>query len=230
MQSLADLALVPVYAAQALAFLVRIERLPEAQGLRRGYTGQGAPMRLLILGDSSAAGVGVAHQGDALSGQMLRHLTGQRRVLWQLVARSGATTAQARAMLRGHGRFDVAVLALGVNDVLRQTRVARFRRAQSGLIDELRARHGVQHILASAVPPLGEFEVFPDPLRSFLGQRAVALDASLQEICAEQGAQHVPFDLAPGPEWLARDGLHPGAALYAEWGKRMAGLALRSLS
>jgi len=230
MRPLADLALAPVYAAQALAFLARVERLPEAEGPRRGDIGQGAPLRLLILGDSSAAGVGVAHQGDALSGQMLRHLTGQRRVLWQLVARSGATTAKARAMLRGHGRFDVAVLALGVNDVLRQTRVARFRGAQSGLMQALRDRHGVDHILASAVPPLGEFEVFPNPLSGFLGQRAVALDAGLQEVCAEQRAQHVPFDLAPGPEWLARDRLHPGAPLYAEWGKRMAGLALERLS
>ena len=230
MQSLTDLALAPVYAAQALSFLARIERMPEAEGPRQGDAGQGAPLRLLILGDSSAAGVGVTHQSEALPGQMLHHLIKHNRVLWKLVARSGATSAQACAMLRGQGMFDIAVLALGVNDVLRQTRTARFKQAQSALIKDLRMRHGVQHILVSAVPPLGAFEVFPDPLRSFLGRRALALDASLCELCALQAAQHVPFDLAPGPEWLARDGLHPGAALSAEWGKRMAGLALHNLS
>jgi lysophospholipase L1-like esterase len=36
--------------------------------------------------------------------------------------------------------------------------------------------------------------------------------------------------MVPRPELLARDGFHPGAPLYAEWGRRMAGLALQALS
>jgi hypothetical protein len=44
--------------------------LPEPAGPRSGTLGSGAPLRLLILGDSSAAGVGVAHQSEALSGQL----------------------------------------------------------------------------------------------------------------------------------------------------------------
>ncbi len=35
-------------------------RLPEAAGPRAGTTGHGPPLRLLVLGDSAAAGVGVA--------------------------------------------------------------------------------------------------------------------------------------------------------------------------
>lgn len=230
MQLVTRLAFAPLFLIQALGVLTRVERLPEAAGPRAGQTGQGQGFRLLILGDSSAAGVGVAHQDAALSGQMLVHLTSHARVTWQLVARSGATTAQAQKMMQGVGCFDVAVLALGVNDVLRQTGASRFARAQTALMDELRQRHGVQHIFASAVPPLGAFTVFPQPLRAHLGQRAVTLDRVLQQVCAALGAEHVPFQLAPDPRWLARDGLHPGAPLYAEWGRRMAGLALDRLS
>lgn len=224
--SLRDLALSPVYLAQAAAFIARTERLPEAAGPRTGQNGQGARMRLLVLGDSSGAGVGVAHQDQALIGQMLQHLAPVTSVRWQVRARSGATTAQARQMLQGAGMFDIAVLALGVNDVLRQTSARRFAKDYTALIEDL----PVRHILASAVPPLGEFAVFPQPLRGYLGRRATRLDAALQAVCAQTGAVHVPFDLAPDPRWLARDGLHPGAALYAEWGKRMAGLALARLS
>ena len=129
-------------------------------------------------------------------------------------------------MLQGAGGCDIAVLALGVNDVLRQSSARRFIKDYTALIDELPARH----VLASAVPPLGAFTVFPRPLRGYLGQRATKLDDALKTVCAQTGAVHVPFDLAPDPRWLARDGLHPGAALYAHWGKRMAGLALARLS
>lgn len=230
MHMLTQLSLAPILLIQALGVLARVERLPEAAGPRAGQSGQGQEFRLLILGDSSAAGVGVAHQDAALSGQMLAHLAPHARVTWQLVARSGVTTAQARKLAPAVGRFDVAVLALGVNDVLRQTRAKRFAHEQTALMHELRQRHSVQHVLASAVPPLGAFAVFPQQLRAHLGRRAAALDRVLQQVCTATGAQHVPFDLDPDPHWLARDGLHPGGPLYAEWGRRMAGLALDRLS
>ncbi len=220
----------PVYLAQAALTIARTERLPEAAGPRAGVAGEGAPLRLLVLGDSSAAGVGVEHQDAALVGQMLAHLALHRRVAWELQARSGITTARAQVFLREVGPCDVAVLALGVNDVLRQTRAARFAAAQAALLRRLRERHGAGVILASAVPPLGLFPAFPEPWRSHLGRRASLLDATLREVCAEEGALHVPFDMQPRAELLARDGFHPGAPLYAEWGKRMAGLALQALS
>lgn len=218
----------PVYAAQMLALALRAERLPEAAGPRAGVAGQGRRVRLLILGDSSGAGVGVARQHDALIGRMLHHMTPHVRVEWQLIARSGATSRVAHSMLRGAGQFDVAVLALGVNDVLRQTRTARFRQAQTALMHDLREVHGVGCILASAVPPLGAFPAFPEPLRGFLGRRAERLDMTLRNVCDSTGALHVPFDIPPSADLLARDGFHPGANLYCHWGERMAQLALRA--
>jgi len=220
----------PVYVAQLLALVLRAERLPEASGPRAGVAGQGRRVRLLILGDSSGAGVGVARHDDALIGRILHHMSPHACVEWQVIARSGATTRAARSMLRGAGQFDVAVLALGVNDVLRQTRVAQFRQAQAALMQDLRDAHGVGCILASAVPPLGAFPLFPEPLRGFLGRRAALLDMALRDVCDSSGAQHVPFDLAPSLDLLARDGFHPGANLYCHWGARVAQLALRALS
>ena len=229
-QRLASVFLGPVYAVQLVSLILRAERLPEAAGPRTGVAGKGARMRLLVLGDSSGAGVGVAHQDDALIGQMLCNLTPYARVEWQVIARSGATSRAAGKMLTTAGQFDVAVLALGVNDVLRQTGVARFVRAQTKLMQDLRGNHGVDCILASAVPPLGAFPAFPEPLRAYLGERSARLDAVLQQVCASENAQHVPFDVTPDTNILARDGFHPGAELYAQWGARMAGLALRALS
>jgi lysophospholipase L1-like esterase len=206
------------------AFVVRVPRLAEASGPRAG---RGTGLRVLILGDSSATGMGVATQDQALAGQVVSRLGG---VQWQLLARSGATTAQARIMLEGAGRCDVAITALGVNDVLRHTRTKRFLAEQTALLHDLRAIHGARLVIASAVPPLGDFPTFPDPLNGYLGARALRLDQALQTACHATGAVHLPFDLTPSPEWLARDGLHPSAQLYAEWGRRIAGLVLREFS
>ena len=55
------LALAPVLVAQALRTRRRAPVLPEPAGPRQGCVGQGeSELRLLIAGDSSAAGVGVS--------------------------------------------------------------------------------------------------------------------------------------------------------------------------
>ena len=69
------LALSPLLLAQALQTRRRLPRLPEAAGPRRGRVGDGTGrLGLLIVGDSSAAGVGVASQDDALAGCLSRAL------------------------------------------------------------------------------------------------------------------------------------------------------------
>jgi len=216
-------------AAQLTRFAWHTERMPEAAGPRSGILGSGLPLRLLILGDSSAAGVGVATQADALAGQVVAALSPHLTLDWQLLALSGATTDRAVGMVVNARPCDVAITALGVNDVLRHTGDRRFAQAQTTLHAHLRAK-GARVILCSAVPPLGDFAAFPQPLRGHLGARAAKLDALLQQICTSTGAQHVPFDIAPSADWLARDGLHPSAKLYHHWGARMAGLVLRAVS
>jgi lysophospholipase L1-like esterase len=116
------LVLAPLLAAQAVATRRRAPVLPEAEGPREGRVGRGAgALRLLIAGDSSAAGVGVAHQHDALAGHLTRtlHRLSGRAVHWSLHARSGMTTQQVHARcattLPG---ADVAVVVTGVNDVI----------------------------------------------------------------------------------------------------------------
>ena len=112
-------ALGPALLLQGLWVRMRTPRLPEANGPRRGQTGAGPRLRLLVLGDSSAAGVGVASQSEALLGQLTRALGCRYTVAYRLEARTGATTADALEILahQGIGSFDVVVTALGVNDL-----------------------------------------------------------------------------------------------------------------
>lgn len=174
-------------------------------------------LRLLILGDSSAAGVGVARQDEALAGRLVQGLT-DLEPAWQLIARSGATTAATLARLRATppGPVDHAVVALGVNDLTRAVPLRRWLADQAALIALLTGA-GARRVWLSGVPPMGAFPALPRPLRDVLGARAARFDAALAELVARTpAARHLAFDrdlLHPGV--MAADGFHPGAPAYA---------------
>src|SRR5450759_4979515 len=94
-------------------------RLPEPPGAREGTTGQGPELRLLIAGDSAAAGVGASSQDEALSGRLLGYLRPHCTVKWRLVAVNGLDSLRLLKLLEETpaARFDVVVLSIGVNDV-----------------------------------------------------------------------------------------------------------------
>jgi lysophospholipase L1-like esterase len=114
------LILAPVLIIQGKQVKKKTPRLPEAQGKRQGIQGNGKKqIRLLILGDSAAAGIGIDRQSSALSGQILTCFGQEYRIEWKLVAKTGTTTAMTLNHLRTlpSAVFDVVVISLGVNDV-----------------------------------------------------------------------------------------------------------------
>lgn len=217
------LALSPVLLPQALAVRMRAPRLPEAAGQRQGVAGEGPDLRLLILGDSSAAGVGADTQDDALAGQLVANLARDYTVHWRLEARSGATSAQtlARLYTMDIGRIDVAVTALGINDVTHQVSPARFREQQRAIAAHLVAQ-GAQQVWRSGLPPIERFPLLPRPLRDVMAAQARRLDAVLIRDSVAP-LHRLPFEpLALDPAMMASDGFHPGPAIYAEWARALA--------
>jgi len=219
------LALSPLLVAQALRTRARVPRLREPVGARHGVHGRGEPhLRLLLAGDSSAAGVGVATQSDALVGQLLPQLVElcQVSVQWMLCARSGLTTAQTLALLQSTDLpvFDLAVVVTGVNDVVDQVASLRAVRARESIANLLRNRVGVQHVVFCPLPPIHRFPALPQPLRWMAGADAQRHNRALRTWSAERAARcgdvstldlgHVPL----GRDTMASDGFHPGAPVY----------------
>lgn len=227
--TLAKIALSPLLIPQGLRIQKRVLTLQEADGPRAGRLGQGPGLRLLILGDSSAAGVGVDRQEDALAGHLTRALAAHRTVDWQLWARCGATTPSTLASLadRPADQFDVAVSCLGVNDVTRGLSVRRWLAAQRAVFERLEARHGVRRIFVTGLPPLGRFPLLPQPMRAVLGAQATRYDAAMRTMLAGTPTRvHYTLDLPDDPTLMARDGFHPGPRVYAAWGEQLAATML----
>jgi lysophospholipase L1-like esterase len=222
------IALAPVLVAQAVATRRRAPVLPEPEGAREGRLGRGrGALRLLIAGDSSAAGVGVAHQGQALAGHLVRelHHRAQRPVRWWLHARSGLTTRQVHELLRGEPlqRGDVAVVVTGVNDVIDLVSPQRAVQQRAALADWLLAEAGVARVVFAPLPPVHRFPLLPQPLRRVMGEDARAHDDALARWAGTRAdVSYVPIDMDLSADAMASDGFHPGEPVYRAVGEALA--------
>jgi lysophospholipase L1-like esterase len=219
------LALAPLLLAQGMYVRRVTPRLPEAPGNRSGVNGGGPALNLLILGDSAAAGVGASSQATALAGRLVEELMADFRVTWQLHAESGVTTDDLVARLAevAGGRFDVAIVSIGVNDVITGRRTRQWTAALATLLDLLESGFGVRHVLLSALPPMHRFTALPQPLRWCVGLRARRFNDELVRFADRDGrCAVVSLNYPRDPSYLAPDGFHPGEPAYRHWAAAVA--------
>jgi len=228
----AKIALAPLLLWQGAKVRRVALRLPEATGARSGLAGAGElKLSLLIVGDSSAAGVGAVTQDEALAGRLSEALASRLggRIHWQLVAKTGHLSADALAHLHAVElqAADVLVTALGVNDVVGQVPARRWLQTLAHIDQLARERAGVRYTLHSAVPPMHAFPLLPQPLRWLMGAHASALNRALGRVLMQEparGMQAFPAHLhgREAARLMARDGFHPGPAGYALWADTLA--------
>jgi lysophospholipase L1-like esterase len=202
-------------------------KLPEPNGPREGVTGQGPVLRLLIAGDSAAAGVGSNSQEEALCGQLVQRLSQRYSVQWQLKAVSGLDSPGLEAMLISLAAqpMDVVVLSIGVNDVTNLMAPDQWTQWQERLATLIRARYQPRVIIHSAVPPMHGFTALPQPLRWFMGRWALEMNLRLSKSLRDEDRRFfqwpVPDDVTVG---LAADGFHPGPLGYTAWAQGLSDL------
>lgn len=215
----------PILVVQGRQVKKNTPRLPEAGGPRKGVRGDGEKqIRLLILGDSAAAGVGVDHQDQALAGQILTCFGPDYRVEWTLKAKTGVTTKKTLEYLETLAPevFDVAVTSLGVNDVIADISPELWTQQQKQLVSLLREKFRVHRFIISAVPPMELFPAIPRPLGWYLGLKAARMNRLLKAWLKDQpDCECVEFDLPMDPALMAEDGFHPGPGLHTLWGKEI---------
>jgi len=218
-------------------------RLAEAEGPRMGVVGsQGSQqgneggqvqLKVLVTGESPAAGVGVDHQDQALAAQIAAHLDRDHGIAshWCVAARSGVRLADLEGLLADvPGRFDAVVIVTGVNDAKAFEGAAPFRRRAEALRAWLAERHPDALQLWCGVPPLDRFPALPRPLSDLLGWRSRVLDRQLHALCAGRDTcLHRPV-IVDGDGDFARDGFHPGPHGSARWGSAVADLIVSERS
>ena len=223
--ALATIGLGPVLLWQGRRVRRTTPVLPEPPGPREGTAGEGPPLRLLLLGDSAALGLGAASQDEALSGRLVAALAPYYRLTWRLVARTGATTRGTWRRLEPEPEadWDVVVTSLGVNDVTGAESSRTWLVAQQELVGRIQARFAPRWVLLSGMPPVHAFPALPQPLRWYLGRKARRFDRALAAWAAgTDGVRHLTADFVDDPDLMASDGFHPGPRGYALWAGEVA--------
>ncbi len=223
--------LLPVLLVQGYWLRRSTPRLPDAGGPLEGtVAGEGEPLRLIALGESTVAGIGARTHETALTGQLAQALQrrAQRSVDWAVVARSGINARKCRAELvptLAGRRADVVMIALGVNDAIEFHTAKRWSSDIKKLIEDVRAEVGDALVLLSGVPPLDCFPALPSPLGFVLGARSAALGrASLELVAKLKRVVYVPFRIERERcgELFCADGFHPSELGYSEWAEQLA--------
>lgn len=210
----------PVLCLQAMHVRRVTPRMPEASGHRAGIAGRGPLLRLLVAGDSGAAGVGVPTQDQALCGQLLRCLGQHHTVHWCVLAANGLDSPGLLQLLEAapSARYDVVVLSIGANDATALLSPLPWARWQNRLADLIDHRFGPVLLVHTAVPPMHACPALPQPLRWFMGRWAQQMNQTLAGMLPAQGHRvmhwHPESTTRVG---LAMDRIHPSSAGYATW-------------
>ncbi|WP_202843808.1 SGNH/GDSL hydrolase family protein [Luteimonas saliphila] len=206
-------------------------------------TRDAAPLRYLALGDSYTIGEGIDETGR-WPVQLARALRNDGIALADplVVAATGWTTDELDAAIdaaQPPTTFDLVSLLIGVNNQYRGRSVEEFLAQFGSLLARATGYAGGRagRVLALAIPDWG---VTPFAIQSGRDRDAIARDldafnAAAADACAARGIAFV--DIAPVSrerggelEMLADDGLHPSAAMYAQWARLALPVARRLLS
>lgn len=221
--------LLPLVAVQGMWVRATTETLPPAADPTTGTVGDasGPPVRIAVVGESTAAGCGVDTHADGFAGCLARELAARTRrpVAWEAVGQHGATTRRIRYRLlpRLGENLDLVVLLAGVNDVLARRLPAQWGEDLSAIVDDLSDR--AAGVVVTGIPPFRAFPSLPTALGRHLARRAGALDEVSRQICARRPrATWIDSTglLPAGPEFFAQDRFHPSASGYRHWARAVA--------
>jgi lysophospholipase L1-like esterase len=184
------------------------------------------PVRLAVLGDSIAYGVGCAARAETIGARLAAVLAAAgyettTDVVAVPGARSSALSGQVRRALRKHP--DVAVVVIGANDLANLVDPAVAARQLGTAVAELTA-HGA-HVVVATAPDMSVVPGVPRALRPAVRAASAALAALQAEAVTANGGTVAALGDVLAPAFhedrglFAADRYHPSAkghALIAE--------------
>ncbi|MGH3647199.1 MAG: SGNH/GDSL hydrolase family protein, partial [Micromonosporaceae bacterium] len=219
--------LVGVLGAELLAARLRHYARPAIGPGIRATVGEDNPdpVRLVMLGDSLAAGVGVLTVEDSVGGHLAALLAGDgHRIELSSVAVSGTRslhldTQVSRALLGE--RPDVAVILVGFNDVIGLVSPSQAAQHLGGAVSRM-VSAGVS-VVVGTCPDLAASRALGPPLRQIVGWLGQRIAYAQEPAVVEAGgtavdlAGHTSAVFRADPGTICVDGFHPSADGYRIW-------------
>lgn len=201
----------------------RLERPSISRDLRT--FGRGRSLRFAVLGDSTAVSMGGDYeQGYAVA--VARHLAQKHKITWGNVAIPGARIADVvREQITDIAQLrpDIALVAVGANDVTHFTQLEAVRRSFEELIEKLRAINPDMRIVLTGAPAMGTAPRFMRITRRLMAMRTQAVNRIVIEISKRRRVIFAPIAAETEeiyrahPELFAADKFHPTTEGYLPW-------------
>ena len=183
------------------------------------------PLTYVILGDSTAAGVGGNYE-SGIAAATEKALGAQGRVTMTNLAVSGARMRDVRRLQLPDAarlRPDVVLLSAGANDVTHLSAIPSMRADLRTIVAALEAANPEVKIVITGSPDMGSPPRIPRLLRGLAGSRTKAVNRMFVAEAARLGLVFAPIAEKTGPLFrkdpslFARDRFHPNDRGYATW-------------
>jgi lysophospholipase L1-like esterase len=175
--------------------------------------------RILFVGDSVAVGCGAARPEDSIAGLIAQEFP---RVTIVNRARNGARTSEAIAQLEAEGdaKYDLILITVGTNDILKRTRFQSLPAKIDALLTKARQRSDC--VICTTSPNIGLVPMFFAPLSWWLTLRSRQLRDLFAEAAKQHGVHYVNFFhprstdpfLREAQRYYAQDRFHPSTDCY----------------
>ena len=245
---LAVLPLIPLLYLDGKKLRKSITPLPEAKNPIGQITGQfSRELKLVILGESTMAGVGVESHDQGFAGHLSSALStlSQASITYNVMAKNGYTAAKVcqRLIKSVPKDADIIVIGLGGNDAFALNSPSKWNASIREIISLLRNRIGPEvPIFFTNMPPIKEFPAFTSRMQFALGNWVEYLGAQLHKLIQAYpnsyydheilSLDHFAKELDAGTDkrLLFSDGIHPSALTYQLWANRFAKFILAKKS
>lgn len=218
----------------------KVPKLPEAavpKGLVNGKFK--TTLKLLVIGESTIAGVGVKEHKDGFTGALAETLSKvfQRNIKWRVYARSGYTAKQLCTKIIPkieETTADLIVIGIGGNDAFTLNSPKKWSDALENLINLLQVKFPETPIFFTNMPPIKEFPAFTKSIKFVIGNLVEILGERLHTSIEKKANVYYNAEVITLKEWSIRnnlnaentsvyfsDGVHPSELTYQVWGKEM---------
>ena len=245
--SLVSIPLLPLMYYQGKKIKESVPRLPEAIN-PSGYVDMGAKKtkNILLIGESTFAGVGVSTHEDGFCGTFSKELAHNinENIRWEVLAKSGYTAGKVGRELIPQinaKELDLIIIGLGGNDAFTLNSPKKWGRNVKKLISLIREKFPNTPIFLTNMPPIKEFPAFTKTIKLVVGNLVEILGETLDEIANDEKLVYYNDEVVTISTWTKRyniennisnffsDGVHPSQLTYQTWAVDFAKFVTKTL-
>lgn len=197
--------------------------------------GSGRPLSLVVIGDSTAVGVGAGSRRKSYPAVLVARLGAHRPVRLTVLGRPGLRWQHVAPLSAEAANMDPDIVLIGVggNDAIHLTHLGKLRALVGAALDEL-ARSPATVLVV--LGPRFDSPAVPRPLRDLIAARCRAVNRAISAVARARGVSVLDTETVIGDAFArdpgrlySEDLFHPSAAGYELWAAAIEEYVLRAV-